>query len=107
MAVAVMAERRPAHHERGGTRLRALQAGQTEQRVEQVAHDDGEDRLGDRQAEGHDQRAVEQELHMKTAPDHSQNNPDGRILRSESGIRSFPRCSILNAAYCWGTAARD
>ena len=44
---------------------------------------------------------------MKTAPDHSQNNPDGRILRSESGIRSIPRCSILNAAYCWGTAARD
>jgi hypothetical protein len=65
MAVAVMAERRPAHHERGGTRLRALQAGETEQRVEQVAHDDGEDRLGDGQAEGHDQRAVEQVLHVE------------------------------------------
>ena len=43
---------------------------------------------------------------MNTAPDHSQNSPDGRIFRSASGIRSMPRCSILKAAYSCGTSSR-
>lgn len=64
-AVPILAERRPAHHERGGTRLRPLQAGQAEQRVEQVTHQDRQDGLEYGQAEGHDQGAVEQELHVE------------------------------------------
>jgi hypothetical protein len=64
-AVPVLAERRPVHHESGGPRLRPLQAGQAEQRVEQVAHQDREDGLEHGQAEGHDQGAVEQELHVE------------------------------------------
>jgi hypothetical protein len=61
----VLAERRAADHERGGAGLRALQAREPEQRVEQVADQDRGHRLRHRQAKGHDQRAVEEELHVE------------------------------------------
>ncbi len=72
-AVAVSTERCPAHHERGGARLGSWKARPPEERVEEVADDDRQDRLAEREPEVDDQRPVYDELDV---PDRSGPQPE-------------------------------
>ncbi len=93
-AVPVLPERRAADHEGGRAGLRALQAGPSEQRVEEVADADREDRLPHGQAKDHDQSPVKEELHVehRTGPEPE----EARGLHLAFGVRDQVDPALLD-----------
>jgi hypothetical protein len=92
--VPVLPERRAGDHEGGRPGLRPLQAGEAEERVGQVADQDCRDGLRHRQPEGHDKRAVEQELHVEYAAGPEPEEP-GR-LHLLLGVRDQVNAALLD-----------
>ena len=75
----VRAEARPVDGEGGGAGFGALEAAHAEQEVREVANQDEQHRLSEREAERHQHRAVHQvfELHTGAGP-HAEQVPGGR-----------------------------